>query len=110
MLRRRHLYLVLDDWAMGYSIRKIDDLAYSCCYAGLQPLPRPIYQLEAPRGMATSFTASLARQRSWSRISCTMKLKPSTPARGLSSMALGRMVFHTAGLPLSPSPSVTTRG
>ena len=60
MRRRRHLYLVLDDWSLGYSIRKIDLAAAYGCYAGLQPVPRPILQLEGPSALHVSmyFAAS----------------------------------------------------
>jgi hypothetical protein len=65
--RRRHLYLVLDDWELGYSIRKIDlppdsgsdDLEQSTdddCTTE-QCLPPAVFRLEAPHACSGLFAA-----------------------------------------------------
>ncbi|KAL6655755.1 hypothetical protein ACP70R_006581 [Stipagrostis hirtigluma subsp. patula] len=61
---RRHLYLLLDDWSWGYSIREVDlepppDFieVYRQIPAG-EPLPTAVFHMEAPRGFALYFTAA----------------------------------------------------
>lgn len=64
--QRKHLYLVLDDWELGYSIRKID------LWSGFdsdeadegssinrieQHLPKVVFRLEAPPARSGQFTA-----------------------------------------------------
>ncbi|BAF10972.2 Os03g0163400 [Oryza sativa Japonica Group] len=46
--KRRHLYLVLDDWSRGYSIRKID-LSVGNDGDGEHSMPPAIFSFEAPR-------------------------------------------------------------
>ncbi|GJN21253.1 hypothetical protein PR202_gb08715 [Eleusine coracana subsp. coracana] len=60
--RRRHLYLVLDDWEKGYSIRKLDLSSDSDSDDGPmdsieQRLPPAVFRLEAPRGFCELFTS-----------------------------------------------------
>ncbi|KAL6843466.1 hypothetical protein ACP4OV_026528 [Aristida adscensionis] len=60
---QRHLYLILDDWFRGYSIRSVDltpvaSLQYSCGGEYAKPLPPALLRLEAPRGMPKFFTAA----------------------------------------------------
>ncbi|CAO2047017.1 unnamed protein product [Urochloa humidicola] len=69
---RRHLYLVLDDWSMGYSIRKIDlasdidfedsdELIEDCSpiiFQGKQSLPSAVFRFEAQRGLPMHITAA----------------------------------------------------
>ncbi|CAM0874138.1 unnamed protein product [Alopecurus aequalis] len=72
---RRHLYLVLDDWYMGYSIRKVDLSSDFDCddsgqliaagvpgkgsvtSVGEQLLPSPIFCINAQRGLPMYFAA-----------------------------------------------------
>ncbi|KAL6627289.1 hypothetical protein ACP70R_031015 [Stipagrostis hirtigluma subsp. patula] len=64
---KRHLYLVLEDWEQGYTIRKIDvdsfEAAGASDGAGLDsmdpaPLPDPpVFRVEAEHGHAALFTA-----------------------------------------------------
>ncbi|CAN6233714.1 unnamed protein product [Urochloa humidicola] len=61
--QRKHLYLVLDDWEQGYSIRKVDlspsfdsDEASHDSTAE-QRLPPAIFRLEAPHARSGQFTA-----------------------------------------------------
>ncbi|CAN6252806.1 unnamed protein product [Urochloa humidicola] len=70
--RRRHLYLVLDDWSLGCSIRKIDlsshspndsDQYYSAGVGlegsiGEQLLPPPILCVESKRGLPMYFAGA----------------------------------------------------
>ncbi|CAL4919050.1 unnamed protein product [Urochloa decumbens] len=65
--KRRHLYLVLDDWPLGYSIRKIDlvgngDRKYrragnEVTWSDDTLLP-PIFRFEAPRGRPEYFAGA----------------------------------------------------
>ncbi|CAN6200081.1 unnamed protein product [Urochloa humidicola] len=63
--RRKHLYLVLDDWEKGFSVHKIDtdgfdsgsdddDLNGSAAVAGHLPDP-PVLRLESPGDPSMSF-------------------------------------------------------
>ncbi|CAL4944422.1 unnamed protein product [Urochloa decumbens] len=71
--RRRHLYLVLDDWSLGYSIRKIDLSSHShpndphqLLAAGVrregsvgeQLLPSAIFRVVAQRGLPMYFAGA----------------------------------------------------
>ncbi|CAN6309353.1 unnamed protein product [Urochloa humidicola] len=73
--RRKHLYLILDDWSRGYSIRELDlssdsdsgDLLCWRCTGrrdraphrrGERCLPPPIFHVEAPREMTTFFAGA----------------------------------------------------
>ncbi|CAL4935887.1 unnamed protein product [Urochloa decumbens] len=80
--RRQHLYLVIDDWSQGYTIREInlssgndsDDstpLAVSGKGAGRR-LPKPLFRLEAPRGLPQYITSALGTR--------IMALHPREPA------------------------------
>ncbi|CAO1941994.1 unnamed protein product [Urochloa humidicola] len=63
--QRKHLYLVLDDWEQGYSIRKVDlspasnnsDEASHDISTDQRLLPPAIFRLEAPHGRSGQFTA-----------------------------------------------------
>lgn len=71
---RRHLYLVLDDWSRGYTIREIDLLPdplpsypgrqilirqnLTGGFLGKQSLPPPIIRVEEARGLPTCLVAS----------------------------------------------------
>ncbi|KAL6911375.1 hypothetical protein ACP4OV_000180 [Aristida adscensionis] len=71
--RRRHLYLVLDDWELGYSIRKIDLSSETDSGDAEEPphhqadddeeedddkrLPPAVFRLEAPRAQSGLFAA-----------------------------------------------------
>lgn len=65
---RQHLYLVLDDWSYGYSIRRIDlssgyasDGAVVTVDAAIntgQRLPPAVFRLEAPHAFPEYFTAA----------------------------------------------------
>lgn len=55
--RRRHLYLVLDDWEKGYSIRKLDLSSLDSDSGDIeQRLPPAVFRLEAPRADSGLFT------------------------------------------------------
>ncbi|KAF8775677.1 hypothetical protein HU200_004459 [Digitaria exilis] len=68
--KRRHLYLVLDDWSWGYSIRKVD--LSSDCYSGEpwqqhtaiswkgaeQRLPQAVFRIEGRPGYPNCFAAA----------------------------------------------------
>ncbi|CAN6253527.1 unnamed protein product [Urochloa humidicola] len=59
----KHLYLVLDDWELGYSIRKVDLLSdFDSVEADLdstaeQRLPPAVFRLEAPHARSGQFAA-----------------------------------------------------
>nr|CAB3503846.1 unnamed protein product [Digitaria exilis] len=60
--QRKRLYLVLDDWELGYSIRRVDLLLGFDSDEGddgstEQRLPRAVFRLEAPRARPGQFTA-----------------------------------------------------
>ena len=60
--QRKHLYLVLNDWGLGYSIRKVD---LSSGFDSDEPedgraeqgLPPAVFRLEAPHGRSGQFAA-----------------------------------------------------
>ncbi|KAF8689970.1 hypothetical protein HU200_041605 [Digitaria exilis] len=52
--RRRHLYLIFDDWSRGYSIRKVNLEGGG----GEQRLPDAFWRVEAERGMPEVFTSA----------------------------------------------------
>nr|CAB3451424.1 unnamed protein product [Digitaria exilis] len=54
--RRRHLYLIFDDWSRGYSIRKVN--LEGGGGGGEQRLPDAFWRVEAERGMPEVFTSA----------------------------------------------------
>ncbi|CAN6309391.1 unnamed protein product [Urochloa humidicola] len=69
MEEQRHLYLVLDDWPRGYSIRKVDLFSDDLCqrwtgeregvtYTRSQSLPSAIFSFGAERGMPQYFAGA----------------------------------------------------
>ncbi|CAN6281435.1 unnamed protein product [Urochloa humidicola] len=68
--QKQHLYLILDDWSLGYSIRKIDVFSGTPNPLLRLPngvgrevaairLPPPIFRLKARRGLPMFFTTAL---------------------------------------------------
>jgi hypothetical protein len=55
--RGQHLYLVFDDWSLGYSIYKVD-LSYYPDIDGQCLLSSPIFQVEAQRRLPLYFAAA----------------------------------------------------
>lgn len=65
---RRHVYLVLDDWAWGYSIRKLslpppaavtaEDAAAAAAVGRLRSAPAAVFHMEAPRELPMYFTCA----------------------------------------------------
>ncbi|KAF7102022.1 hypothetical protein CFC21_103215 [Triticum aestivum] len=56
--RRHHLYLVFDDWSLGYSIRKVDSSPGSRRQSAVRRLPRPFFRLQAPHGSPEYFASA----------------------------------------------------
>ncbi|CAN6162941.1 unnamed protein product [Urochloa humidicola] len=57
--RRRHLYLVVDDWDCGYSIRKVRfPLPYTSDEHAEQRLPKPFWRYQADRKCPQYFTSA----------------------------------------------------
>ncbi|XBI00847.1 hypothetical protein VPH35_129761 [Triticum aestivum] len=58
--QRHHLYIVLDDWSCGYSIRKVNLTAAVSGQAGddVPDLPPAFFRLEATHGCAEYFTSA----------------------------------------------------
>jgi len=52
--QQQHLYLIFDDWELGYSIRKLN---LSVAGAEQRRLPPPFIRLEATRGFPEFFAA-----------------------------------------------------
>ncbi|CAL4919037.1 unnamed protein product [Urochloa decumbens] len=92
---RRHLYLLLDDWASGYSIRKVDlpsdDFPPDDPYGvpgeddegdivcnGDHRLPPAIFRVEAQRGLPTYFAAAFDSK--------ILAMHPISPATALPSV------------------------
>ncbi|CAL4952076.1 unnamed protein product [Urochloa decumbens] len=95
---KRHLYVVLEDWEPGYTIRKIDvesfDAADDAAAAAKDPeaLPEPpVIRVEADHGQPAASFAALGTK--------ILALQPSAGAVGLP-------VFDTAtlGLAVAPQP------
>ncbi|CAN6322622.1 unnamed protein product [Urochloa humidicola] len=90
--QRRHLYLLLDDWPSGYSIRKVDlpsdDFAPNDPHGvpdegdivctGDHRLPPAIFRVEARRGLPTYFAAAFDSK--------ILVLHPISPAAALPSV------------------------
>ncbi|CAN6303564.1 unnamed protein product [Urochloa humidicola] len=87
---KRHLYLVLDDWPSGYSIRKLDlpsdDFAPDpddpeegdIVCTGDHHLPPAIFRVEAQRGLPTYFAAAFDSK--------ILAVHPISPATALPSV------------------------
>jgi hypothetical protein len=62
MEKSSHLYLILDDWSWGYSIRKIDlslDVPRSAITVRQRlPLPPPFFRFRAPRSEPEYFAGA----------------------------------------------------
>ena len=66
--RQQQLYLILDDWSHGYSIREVDLPSGSSHLSALsgevaeQRLPRPFFRLSLPRGLPQFFACAFGNR------------------------------------------------
>ncbi|KAK3155127.1 hypothetical protein QOZ80_2BG0199220 [Eleusine coracana subsp. coracana] len=57
-MAKRHVYLVLSDWELGYSVRKLDlSVRSEDSNSNKQRLPPAVFRLEAPHGRSGLFAA-----------------------------------------------------
>jgi hypothetical protein len=99
----QHLYLILDDWKLGYSIRKLDvsssgdpvDLLLPNVVAAVR-LPPPIFRLKARRELPMFFTTALG--------SGIVAMHPKEESGGNPNCGGAFFDVHTACLNFIPRP------
>lgn len=107
--RRRHLYLLFDDWLWGLSVRKLD-LSSVFYYVSAEEFPEPIARMEARHEFSQYITALPSAQRI---IAMPLNMRPSMhhDTAGYGSLPIGQVgqtvVFDVRSRSLTFDPRPT---